>query len=120
MSISVVVASRSAPKLSAALRGFERFTSVEVQGVEVTSGVAAQPVGHETRRGALNRLKAARSTREGSKADFCMAFEGGVEINEQGRYVCFAVAPRQIWHVEAVESIVKGMRSYYDEDLKAI
>ncbi|CAK9004088.1 Inosine/xanthosine triphosphatase (ITPase/XTPase) (Non-canonical purine NTP phosphatase) (Non-standard purine NTP phosphatase) (Nucleoside-triphosphate phosphatase) (NTPase) [Durusdinium trenchii] len=93
MVISVVVGSRSAPKLEAAKQGFARLTAigVEVIGVEAESGVAAQPIGmEETRLGALNRLKAARASAKGSAADFCMAFEGGIE-EDQGRYVCFAV-----------------------------
>lgn len=103
MAISVVVASRSLPKVCAAQRGFERLTNVEVQGVEASSGVAAQPMGlEETRQGALNRLRAARATPEGAAADFCMAFEGGVELDAAGRYACFAVAPGQIQDVRAV------------------
>eukprot|EP00435_Cladocopium_sp_Y103_P066927 s923_g29.t1 len=95
MAISVVVGSRSAPKLEAARQGFGRLglaMSVAVTGVEAESGVSAQPFGmEETRLGALNRLKAARASAEGAVADFCIAFEGGVEEDAEGMMACFAV-----------------------------
>ncbi|CAL1137851.1 unnamed protein product [Cladocopium goreaui] len=94
IAISVVVGSQSAPKLEAARQGFERLgsASVEVTGVEADSGVSAQPFGmEETRLGALNRLKAARASAEGTVADFCIAFEGGVEEDAEGVMACFAV-----------------------------
>ena len=48
----------------------------KVIGVDAESGVAAQPVGfEETRRGARNRLKAAKASEEGTHADFCCSKE---------------------------------------------
>merc|ERR1712070_918021 len=86
----------SKPKLEAAKAGFARVLPAgsvqKVIGVDAESGVAAQPVGfEETRRGARNRLKAAKASEEGTRADFCMAYEGGVEDDSSGRKVCFAV-----------------------------
>lgn len=94
--ITVVVGSASKPKVEAARLGFERLlppgAALSVTGVEVPSGVAAQPFGfEETRRGALQRLEAARGSAAGRSADFAIAFEGGVENDAQGRKVCFAV-----------------------------
>ncbi|CAJ1456236.1 unnamed protein product [Effrenium voratum] len=83
--VFVVVASRSAPKVEAARRGFQRLEkAATITGVEVESGVPAQPKGEQTRQGALNRLRAARATAEGARADFCIAFEGGVEEDSAG------------------------------------
>ena len=31
---------------------------------------------------------------EGARADFCIAFEGGIEEDAHGRQVCFAIATR--------------------------
>ncbi|CAE7362052.1 unnamed protein product [Symbiodinium pilosum] len=96
--ISVVVASRSAPKLEAARQGFQQVTNrpLELSGVDADSGVSAQPRGHEeTRRGALQRLRAARETADGARADFCIAFEGGIEEDAHGRQVCFAIVCAQ-------------------------
>eukprot|EP00434_Breviolum_minutum_P027171 symbB.v1.2.024033.t1/scaffold2247.1/size84628/6 len=91
--VTVVVGSQSAPKLEAARQGFQRLMeTVEITGVEAESGVSAQPMGfEETRLGALNRLKAARASAEGASADFCIAFEGGVEEDPQGMMACFAI-----------------------------
>mmetsp|Transcript_60832 Transcript_60832/g.125972 ORF Transcript_60832/g.125972 Transcript_60832/m.125972 type:complete len:200 (+) Transcript_60832:40-639(+) len=98
MEISVVVGSRSAPKLEAARRGFQQVTEkpLNLCGVDAESGVSAQPRGfEETRRGAQQRLRAARETAEGARADFCIAFEGGIEEDAHGRQVCFAIVCAQ-------------------------
>eukprot|EP00971_Amphidinium_carterae_P171059 3390124-Amphidinium_carterae.1 len=68
--VHVVVASKSKPKLDAARESFAKVLGdsahVSVEGVEVESGVAAQPVGYQqTREGARNRLAAARLTEAG-------------------------------------------------------
>ncbi len=83
MSVSawrVVVGSRNPVKLQAAQRGFERFFpghAVAVEGVEVPSGVAEQPVGDaETRRGA--RQRALRAREAVPEAAFWVGLEGGV------------------------------------------
>eukprot|EP00405_Crypthecodinium_cohnii_P011792 CAMPEP_0206432162 /NCGR_PEP_ID=MMETSP0324_2-20121206/7761_1 /ASSEMBLY_ACC=CAM_ASM_000836 /TAXON_ID=2866 /ORGANISM="Crypthecodinium cohnii, Strain Seligo" /LENGTH=208 /DNA_ID=CAMNT_0053898159 /DNA_START=20 /DNA_END=646 /DNA_ORIENTATION=- len=93
-SLYVVVASKSRPKVQAARIGFERMLGksikLAVQGVEVDSSVAAQPFGEETRKGAFQRLAAARETGAGNEADFVVAYEGGVEKDHNGRLVCFA------------------------------
>merc|ERR1711879_745088 len=83
----------------AARAGFNRLLcslsthqALSVEGVEVDSGVSAQPVGQaETRQGALQRLAQARATVAGKQADFCVAFEGGIEDGVAGRKMCFAV-----------------------------
>mmetsp|Transcript_50812 Transcript_50812/g.95029 ORF Transcript_50812/g.95029 Transcript_50812/m.95029 type:complete len:208 (+) Transcript_50812:22-645(+) len=126
--ISVVVGSRSAPKLEAARRGFEQLTSrpLELLGVDVASGVSAQPHGfEETRKGALERLRAARETADGARADFCIAFEGGLEADAAGRQVCFAVVCAQfrddnfISEVRsATHSIPPGIETLIDEGLE--
>ncbi|CAK0793264.1 unnamed protein product, partial [Prorocentrum cordatum] len=63
----------------------------------------------ETRLGALNRLKAARSTAAGAAADFCIAFEGGVEADDTGRLVCFAVVCAQ-YRSPRSKRILRGPR----------
>ncbi|CAK0793255.1 unnamed protein product, partial [Prorocentrum cordatum] len=100
LGVRVVVASCSRPKVEAAAAAFGRLLwphqALQLEAVEAPSGVSAQPRGRqETRLGALNRLKAARSTAAGAAADFCIAFEGGVEADDTGRLVCFAVVCAQ-------------------------
>jgi len=94
--VRVVVASCSRPKLEAARAAFKRMMfshdALLLEGVEAPSEVSAQPRGRpETRLGALNRLKAARASAAGATADFCISFEGGVDADDAGRLVCFAV-----------------------------
>eukprot|EP00439_Symbiodinium_sp_Y106_P059916 s348_g8.t2 len=82
----------------AARRGFQQVTEkpLNLCGVDAESGVSAQPRGfEETRRGAQQRLRAARETAEGARADFCIAFEGGIEEDAHGRQVCFAIVCAQ-------------------------
>jgi inosine/xanthosine triphosphatase len=80
----VAVGSTNPVKIGAAARIFsERFAPVVVQGVDVPSGVAHQPVGHEeTQRGAVNRARAALAAAD---ADWGVGLEGGVTFNDDGQ-----------------------------------
>lgn len=82
--LRVVVASQNPVKIEAVCRGFERMfpqAEIEVQGVNVPSGVSHQPMSDaETLQGALNRARAARQVQP--QADFWAGVEGGIE--EQG------------------------------------
>lgn len=77
--IRVVVASTNPVKIESARRGIAAlYGETEALGVEVESGVAAQPFGsEETLRGAINRAQAARTLHP--DADFTVGIEGGVE-----------------------------------------
>ncbi len=79
--MKVVVASQNPVKLAAARRAFRaRFPGAELQllPLSVSSGVREQPVSDtETRRGARNRVYAARRAVPG--ADFWVGMEGGLE-----------------------------------------
>jgi inosine/xanthosine triphosphatase len=82
----VVVASRNPVKLRAAAQAFERAfpdRPIEVGGIDVSSGVSAQPMSDaETRVGAQNRVVAAR--RAAAYADWWVGIEGGVEEGASG------------------------------------
>lgn len=82
--LRVVAASGNPVKIEAVRRGFERMfpqAEIEVQGVNVPSGVSHQPMSDaETLQGALNRARAARQVQP--QADFWAGVEGGIE--EQG------------------------------------
>ncbi len=82
----VVVASRNPVKLRAAAQAFERAFPdgpVQVGGMDVSSGVSAQPMSDaETRAGAENRVVAAR--RDAADADWWVGIEGGVEDGAAG------------------------------------
>jgi inosine/xanthosine triphosphatase len=84
--LRVVVASRNPIKLAAAAAGFRRVLparQVEVESVDVVSGVGEQPLSDgETRRGARQRANAAQTVRPA--ADFWVGLEGGVEDEAGG------------------------------------
>lgn len=76
----VIVASTNPVKIESTRRGIAAlYGAVEVSGVAVESGVAAQPFGsEETLRGAVNRAQAARTLHP--EADLAVGIEGGVEV----------------------------------------
>ena len=79
--LNVIVGSMNSAKVEAARHAFQRcFGRVEVVGLEVDSGVAAQPVGEECFSGARNRALAARSQAAARSldVDFCLGIEGGL------------------------------------------
>jgi len=77
--IRVAVASTNPVKIESARRGIAAlYGATEASGVDVASGVSAQPWGNEeTLRGAQNRARAARM--QHPEADFAIGIEGGVE-----------------------------------------
>lgn len=89
----VLVGSRNPVKIGAVQDVFEAyFPGVEVQGIDVDSGVAAQPVGDETFVGAQNRATAltSMSNAQGLGAAYCVGLEGGIsQLN--GRWFAFGV-----------------------------
>lgn len=114
----IVVGSKNFTKIAAVRQGFEKLTKLnlisehEITGVEVESGVSAQPYGHqETKLGALNRLNAVKSLYPG--AAFWAAIESGVIIEEDGMweigYVIVESRERQ--------AIVKTMSLKLDDTL---
>jgi inosine/xanthosine triphosphatase len=79
--VRLVVASRNPVKIACARGGFEKMfphTTLEIQALEVPSGVSAQPRSSaETLQGALTRAQNARSVLP--EADFWFGIEGGIE-----------------------------------------
>ncbi|MDU6411749.1 MAG: inosine/xanthosine triphosphatase [Yersiniaceae bacterium] len=77
----VVAATTNPAKLDAVLQAFEDVFGAgtcRVEGVEVDSGVPAQPIGNvETRTGARHRVISARQVRP--EADFWVGIEAGIE-----------------------------------------
>jgi inosine/xanthosine triphosphatase len=89
----VLVGSRNPVKTGAVAGVFASyFSDVEVRGIEVESGVPAQPVGDETWTGARNRALALleRSRAEGLEAAYCVGLEGGI-AQLAGRWYTFGV-----------------------------
>ncbi len=80
--MKVVVSSSNPVKLSATRRAFEATfsqASVEIESVNVSSGVSDQPMhDRETRRGAINRARSAKQAV--ADGDFWVGLEGGLEM----------------------------------------
>jgi inosine/xanthosine triphosphatase len=87
----VLVGSHNPTKIGAVQDVFDRcFGAAEVIGVEVDSGVAGQPVGDETFKGAENRMLALvqLNAEQGLDAQYCVGIEGGV-VMLYGRWFAF-------------------------------
>lgn len=80
---NVVAATMNPAKIKAISQAFSDIFgegSCHIEGVEVDSGVAAQPLSDaETRTGARNRVQNARAVRP--DADFWVAIEAGIEAD---------------------------------------
>ncbi|MFZ5814652.1 MAG: inosine/xanthosine triphosphatase [Bacillota bacterium] len=100
----VAVGSTNPVKVNAVRRIFARLMpDVEVVGVEVSSGVAPQPVGEaETVAGAANRARAAR---EAFAADFGVGLEGGVAFEGDQ---CWMIGSCAVIHRDGRVGIGKG------------
>lgn len=79
--IHIIVASLNPAKINAVKSAFEQLFPnhrLQLQGVTVDSGVAAQPMSDdETKQGALNRVHHAEQAHPG--ADFYVGLEAGIE-----------------------------------------
>ncbi|CAM9357045.1 unnamed protein product [Chrysoparadoxa australica] len=88
----IVLGSLSAPKLAAVKEAFELAfpaQSIDVVGKSTESGVADQPMNAaSTRLGAINRATAAQ--RDCPEGLFHVGIEGGIEMEEDGEWYCFA------------------------------
>ena len=82
--LHVVVASLNPVKISAAKEAFQAVfqKEVNISAVDVDSGVPDQPMDYEqTHQGAKNRVNEALALQD---ADYYIAFEGGVDVFEDG------------------------------------
>lgn len=83
--LTLAVASANPVKIAAAKEAFEAAfgRKVETISLDVPSGVSAQPMTYEeTRQGAENRVK--HAVESNPDADFYIAYEGGVDVYEDG------------------------------------
>ncbi len=66
-------------KIAATREAFgHHYREVIVEGVRVDSGVSPQPVGEETLKGALHRVRALRMLPDAETVDFFVGIEGGI------------------------------------------
>ncbi len=81
ISMKILVGSKNPVKIDAVREAFGKyFDKFEVVGLNVESGVSAQPVNSETPEGAKNRAKALKHKNENENlnADFFVGIEGGL------------------------------------------
>ncbi len=85
--MKIAIGSTNPVKLRAVRRALKKnFPRARFVAVDAASGVSAQPRGdEETRRGAINRARAAR---EIANADWGVGLEGGIVENEIGMMTC--------------------------------
>ncbi len=77
--MNVWVGTENPVKVAATREAFLRHhPAVTVKGVRVDSGVSPQPVGEETLKGALNRVRALKSLPGAEEVDFFVGIEGGI------------------------------------------
>ena len=84
----ILVGSKNPVKIESVKEAFEKyFTKIEVQGIEVSSGVSDQPVNEDTFKGAKNRADALFVINKASKmgAQYFVGIEGGI-INIYGNW----------------------------------
>lgn len=116
--MKILVGSKNNVKVQAAKEAFSKyFEDLEVEGLEVDSGVPKQPVGKETFEGAKNRVK---NLQKKGKADFYIGIEGGI-FRVYGRHfsagvVCISDGKRYSFGIssffplpkEVIEEVKKG------------
>ena len=87
MSLKIAIGSTNPVKLRAARKVLRKlYPRAEFVALQVASGVPGQPRGdRQTRRGAVNRARAAR---QATRADFGVGLEGGIVENEFGTMTC--------------------------------
>lgn len=91
MAVKVLVGSTNPVKIASVREVFEaHFPEVVVEGLEVPSGVPAQPIGDETFAGAENRARALvqRNADHDLGAGFVVGLEGGI-ARHHGRWFAF-------------------------------
>jgi inosine/xanthosine triphosphatase len=84
----ILVGSKNPVKIESVKEAFDKyFTNIDVQGVEVSSGVSDQPVNDDTFKGAQNRAEALFVINKAGKmgAQYFVGIEGGI-LNISGKW----------------------------------
>jgi inosine/xanthosine triphosphatase len=79
--MKILVGSKNPVKIASVEEAFQNyFSDINVEGVEVDSGVSIQPVNYETFLGAQNRAMKLKELNDADKlnADFFVGIEGGI------------------------------------------
>jgi len=87
MKLKILVGSKNPVKIDSVVEAFScYFKSIDVNGIDVASGVSAQPINRETFEGAKNRAEALIKVAKNDKIviDYFVGIEGGIlQLNNQ-------------------------------------
>ena len=98
--MKILIGTKNPGKIQGAKEAFEKyFENVEIEGIDVSSEVSAQPVNEEILEGARNRVKNLKeyAKKNQMEADFYIASEGGI-TNSLGEWIdinCVVVEDKQ-------------------------
>lgn len=98
--MKILIGTKNPGKIQGAKEAFEKyFNDIEIEGIDVSSDVADQPVNEEILQGARNRVKNLKkyATENQIEADFYIASEGGI-TNSLGEWIdinCVVVEDKQ-------------------------
>lgn len=123
--MKILVGSKNPVKISSVEESFAKyFSNVIVTGIEVESGVSAQPINDETYVGAQNRAKKLKTMNDEQNlsADFFVGIEGGITkrfdkwfafgciciIDKEGE-IGFGTSPHFELPPEVVEKLLRGI-----------
>jgi inosine/xanthosine triphosphatase len=98
--MKILVGSRNPVKIASVEESFTKyFSTVDVEGVEVNSGVSVQPVDDETYTGAHNRTLRLKELNDSQKldADFFVGIEGGItkQFDKWFAFGCICIVDRE-------------------------
>ncbi len=98
--MKILVGSKNPVKIDSVREAFANyFDRLEVAGIEVDSGVSAQPVGDETYIGAKNRAMNLKSLneKENLSADLFVGIEGGItkQFGKWFAFGCMCIADKE-------------------------
>lgn len=118
--MKILIGTKNPGKIQGAKEAFEKyFENVEIEGIDVSSDVADQPVNEEILQGARNRVKNLKkyATENQIEADFYIASEGGI-TNSLGEWIdinCVVVEDKQNFQSMGISQGFPIPNKYIDE-----
>lgn len=118
--MKILIGTKNPGKIQGAKEAFEKyFNDIEIEGIDVSSDVADQPVNEEILQGARNRVKNLKkyATENQIEADFYIASEGGI-TNSLGEWIdinCVVVEDKQNFQSMGISQGFPIPNKYIDE-----
>ena len=118
--MKILIGTKNPGKIQGAKEAFEKyFNNIEIEGIDVSSDVADQPVNEEILQGARNRVKNLKkyATENQIEADFYIASEGGI-TNSLGEWIdinCVVIEDKQNFQSMGISQGFPIPNKYIDE-----